>query len=128
MEIISIISWIIFLTLRTNLDLVLEDLRDANSGYTLKVFLLNSKSYGLPQSRSRVYIVGIKSNNPELADPPDTVLANVHECLGVLQLDTVAAVLFLAKLCVCFVRTRVCLSLFELMCVVKSRDYNTAYR
>ena len=50
--------------------------------YCVRAFLVNSKWYGLPQNRERVYLVGIKSSG----DTPGTApVINPKDFLGTVQ-------------------------------------------
>ena len=50
---------------QTNLEVCLQHIRDR--GYACKSYLLDASSYGLPQSRRRVYIVCVKVSSPKLS-------------------------------------------------------------
>lgn len=49
------------------IEYVTDRISDAGYNYTYDV--LNSANYGVPQSRKRIFIVGIKGENPSLPDP-----------------------------------------------------------
>ena len=46
-----------------------KQLEDAGNGYTIFYKILNSKNFGLPQNRERIYIVGIERPSPEFNFP-----------------------------------------------------------
>ena len=58
---------------------------DLPLSYTVRTFLVNSMMYGVPQSRVRVYIVGIK--NTGLAIHPEECLANIEKYMKLLQMQ-----------------------------------------
>jgi site-specific DNA-cytosine methylase len=73
--------------LRTNLDLVKEDLELCGPTYTVQVFLLNALWYGLPQDRFRIWLVGISNKIKNMAVQPAEVLQSVEKVLKLVQLE-----------------------------------------
>lgn len=53
--------------------------------YDARPFLINTRWYGVPQCRTRVFIVGIKRG--ELDDPSSDVLDLVQQHLSLLRID-----------------------------------------
>jgi site-specific DNA-cytosine methylase len=80
-----------FATLSTNYDLCLLALRALDLGYEVRSFLLNCEWFGLPQSRLRVYLIGVRAF-PELADQPTAILDQTEQLLRVLYLEPPLAV------------------------------------
>ena len=56
------------------------------SGYSVNIWKLNSKNYGVPQSRERVFIVGHRDN---LSIPIPPITHSENEDLGLMSLLTV---------------------------------------
>ena len=80
---------------RTNLDHCIAQLSNVGSlKYELKTFLAKSEWYGIPQSRSRVYILGIRSDQrgPMVAKH---ILDNTLEHLKQINLPMAEVVLWL---------------------------------
>lgn len=62
------------------------DLDGSSLNYTVQAFLINSTWYGVPQSRSRVYIVGIKDKAECIDVHPADVMHRIEQHLKLLVL------------------------------------------
>jgi DNA (cytosine-5)-methyltransferase 1 len=64
-------------------NLIKSELQKAGNGYTIVEKILDSKDFGVPQHRERIYIVGIKNGNsfefPALKQNPSNKLKNILE-------------------------------------------------
>lgn len=65
---------------------MVDDSDDTSLKYATSTFLLNSLWYGLPQSRERVYICGVRIDDDVLGVPPQTFLQRVQEFLRLFYL------------------------------------------
>ena len=69
---------------RSNLDVAKAALRDRH--YAIGSIKLCSTKFGLPQNRVRLYIIGIRSDCLDFADPAHAVLAKVMRLLASIEL------------------------------------------
>ena len=67
---------------RTDFDEVLRRLENANSGYDVKWKIMDTLYHGLPQSRPRVYIVGIKKENLKVPSQNKAKDCNIDRILS----------------------------------------------
>eukprot|EP00438_Fugacium_kawagutii_P026240 Skav233555 [mRNA] locus=scaffold563:455381:456481:+ [translate_table: standard] len=65
-------------------------------GYACRSYLLDASWYGLPQSRRRVYIICLKSNDPDLSVNATEFFSSVKSLLAALQFQAPADKFLLA--------------------------------
>lgn len=65
---------------------ILQGLKDnaAAMGFNVKLFVLNSADFGVPETRKRMFLVGTKTGNPYEPLPPATRKVTVREALRAL--------------------------------------------
>ena len=71
---------------RTNLNLVLKHLQEL--GYAVAAHKLRASDYGLPQRRTRYYIVGVRRDSEIFAGSMEDVLSSVAERLQWLKCES----------------------------------------
>eukprot|EP00933_Yihiella_yeosuensis_P014668 TRINITY_DN13053_c0_g1_i1.p1 TRINITY_DN13053_c0_g1~~TRINITY_DN13053_c0_g1_i1.p1 ORF type:complete len:870 (+),score=205.06 TRINITY_DN13053_c0_g1_i1:176-2611(+) len=74
--------------LKITLDLLrsLELVEGSGPSYSARVYNMESWNYGLPQSRSRIYIICIRIDSPELATDPEEFFNAVETSLEIMKL------------------------------------------
>ena len=60
-------------------EIVTEQLRSA--GYWAVAYFINSSSFGIPQSRCRLYVLGIDPRQCDILDPPDQWVKWLEACI-----------------------------------------------
>lgn len=74
---------------QTNLDRCLEELK--SRGYACRRFLLDASDYGLPQSRQRVYIACVSTNNETLSINPKECFDTMSKLLEAVKFEPLSA-------------------------------------
>ena len=108
---------------------LLEMLRDCYKGYSVTHRIVNTMHHGLPQTRARLYIVGLRSDlDGKLKWPKDMPAAhNINELLlpmdPAMKRDSWTKALHVCALCACCAHTRgtcVCVALIDDACTAPS--------
>ncbi|CAE7208709.1 unnamed protein product [Symbiodinium microadriaticum] len=69
----------------TNLDLCLAAI--TSRGYAVETFLIDAKTYGLPQNRRRIYILCWNTSNPSMAGSPKKFFDDVKVMMAAMRFD-----------------------------------------
>jgi site-specific DNA-cytosine methylase len=62
---------------------VLSDLREL--GYCVKTYIMDAESYYLPQFRTRLYLVGVRRNVPNMCRSPEDVQVDIGKALEIMK-------------------------------------------